>query len=215
MKKIRRILTLSFCGLGLLFLLVSVGVEVWYSSAASGLTAVDGVVEEIGVFREGKPTVRYTVDGQDYRLYSHVSFPYFTVGGAYQVLVDPANPAKALDPHLRLISVIFAAVGFIMAAVGALCHIFLMHKARQLDILRACGLKAEGVVEHVYQNHVVRLNRHSPWVVEASCLHPYTREKLTMKSSWLWETRLQPGDRVDIYINPTTGKGMVDLEEDT
>lgn len=214
MKKIRRILTLSFCGMGLLFLLVSVGVEVWFSAASAGMTEVEGVIEELGVFRRGMPTVSYTVDGQTYRLYSNVSLPHFKIGAPYTVLVNLSDPARAMDPNLRLISVVFAVVGFVMAAVGALCHIFLMHKARQLDILRACGLKAEGVVERVYQNHVVRLNRHSPWVVEAACLHPYTREKLTAKSSWLWETRLQPGDRVDIYVDTTTGKAMVDLEED-
>lgn len=214
MKKTRRILLLSFVGIGLIFLLASVVAEVWFSAATAGMTAVEGVIEEIGVFRSGKPTVSYTVDGQTYRLYGSVSSITYRAGDAYRVLVDPANPARAVDPGLRLISVIFAVIGLVMAAVGALCHVFLMHKARQLDLLRATGVKAEGVVSRVYQNHTVRFNRRSPWIVEAECLHPYTREKLTARSAWLWETRLQPGDRVDVYVDTTTGKRMVDLEED-
>ena len=213
MKKLRRILTLTFCGMGLLFLLISVGVEVWYSSAASGLTAVDGVVEEIGVFRRGQPTVVYTVDGQNYRLYSNSSGITYRVGDAYQVLVDPANPAKALDPQLRLLSVIFAIIGLVMMAAGAVCYLLLMRKQRRLDLLRASGLRAEAAVLRVYQNRSVRLNGHSPWIVEAECLHPHTREKLTAKSGWLWETRLQPGDRVEVLIDPMTGRRMVDLED--
>ena len=213
MKKIRRILTLSFCGIGLLFLLASVVAEVWFSAASAGMTTVTGVIEELGVFRRGMPTVAYTVEGETYRLYSNVSLPHFRLGAPYDVLVDPSNPARAMDPNLRLISVVFAVVGLVLAALGAVCHVFLMHKSRQLELLRATGVKAEGVVTRVYQNHSVKFNRRSPWVVEAECLHPNTREKLTAKSPWLWETRLQPGDRATIFIDPMTGKSMVDVEE--
>ena len=213
MKKIRRILTLSFCGMGLLFLLASVVAEVWFSAASAGMTTVTGVIEELGVFRRGMPTVAYTVEGETYRLYSNVSLPHFRLGAPYDVLVDPSNPARAMDPNLRLISVVFFGVGGVMMLVGAACHVLLMRKERQLDLLRATGVKAEGVVTRVYQNHSVKFNRRSPWVVEAECLHPNTREKLTAKSPWLWETRLQPGDRATIFIDPMTGKSMVDVEE--
>ena len=67
MKKIRRILLLSFVGIGLLFLLASVVAEVWFSAASAGMTTVTGVIEELGVFRRGMPTVAYTVEGETYR----------------------------------------------------------------------------------------------------------------------------------------------------
>ena len=213
MKKIRRILLLSFVGIGLLFLLASVMAEVWFSAASAGMTTVTGVIEELGVFRRGMPTVAYTVEGETYRLYSNVSLPRFQVGGEYPLLVDPANPARVMDPMLHTISVVFFGVGGVMMLVGAACHVLLMRKERQLELMRACGLRAEGVVTRVYQNHSVKFNRRSPWVVEAECLHPNTREKLTAKSPWLWETRLQPGDRATIFIDAMTGKSMVDVEE--
>lgn len=213
MKKIRRILTLCFCGLGLIFMLAGAGVEVWLGAASAGMEPVTGVIEDIGLFRQGKPTVGYTVDGQTYRLYSSVSLPRFHVGGEYPLLVDPANPARVMDPMLHIISVVFFGVGGVMMLVGAACHVLLMRKERQLELMRACGLRAEGVVTRVYQNHSVKFNRRSPWVVEAECLHPNTREKLTAKSPWLWETRLQPGDRVDVYVDTLTGKRMVDVED--
>lgn len=210
MKKMRRILTLVFGLIGLVFMIVSVGLEAHSASVTAGMQKIGGVIAEL---HGGKPTVEYTVDGQTYQLTSGTSSTGYRLGADYEVMFDPADPARNFDPGIRIISVVFGGLGLVMMGVAAACHVLLGRREKQLDLLRACGLRQEGVVSRVYRNHSVRVNGHSPFVVEAECLHPRTREKITAKSPWLWETRLQPGDRITVLIDPMTDRCMVDVED--
>lgn len=210
MKKMRRILTLVFGLIGLVFMIVCIGLEAWSAGVTAGMQKIGGV---IAALHDGTPTVEYTVDGQTYQLTSSTSSTAYRLGADYEVMFDPADPARSFDPGVRIISVIFGGLGLVMLGVAGACHVLLIRRERQLDLLRACGLRQEGVVSRVYRNHSVRVNGHSPFVVEAECLHPRTREKVTAKSPWLWETCLQPGDRITVLIDPMTDRCMADVED--
>ena len=212
MKKVRYIFTLVFALMGIAFLLVGVGFEAWFTNATEGMEKLEGVIVSLA----GKyPIIEYTAGGETYRTETNSTSSTYRVGDSYTILADPADPTRTQDPALRIISLVFSVIGFVMLGIALLIHVIMVRSERRLDLLRAYGLRAEGAVTRVYQNRSVQVNHRSPWVVEAECLHPQTRERITAKSSLLWQTRLQPGDKVCVLIDPMNDRlRMVETEGD-
>ncbi|MBR4080266.1 MAG: hypothetical protein IKK21_00600 [Clostridia bacterium] len=211
MKKVRLLLTLIFGLMGLLFLLTGGGIGTAMSINSEGMVPVEGVIVAMN---DDMPLILYEVDGQTYYRQSNVSSSTFRVGNTYELMMDPADPSRTIDPGARVLTLVFCCVGGVMLLAAVIIHVLMKRRENRLDILRSCGLRQQGTVTRVHLNYSVRVNGRSPWVVEAQCMHPRTRETVTVKNSAVWETSLQPGDPVDVLFDPMDdGFYALDLED--
>ena len=105
--------------IGTIFFLVGVGIG-WRSIQFMDAARADGVVIRVA---NGKPTVRYAVQNQDYEVIGSVSSkpPSFAVGEKVTVLYKPEKPADAqIDGFVErwLFLTIFGGIGFILGLIG-------------------------------------------------------------------------------------------------
>jgi len=212
MKIIRRVLVIIFGLIGIAFLVAGLAMHVWYSDAAEGMVPVTGKIVELNRYN---PAVEYEFDGKTYRVYANSSSSSDYVGKEYRLMVDPEHPELAEDPVLQLLSMIFAAIGLVMAGIAILCHVLMRRVEKKAEELLGFGTRVMGTVSQVYQNRNVRLNGRSPWIVEVECYHPQTQERIFARSHSVWHTSLQPGDSADVLFDPYNQKKyVVDVKEE-
>ncbi len=105
-------------------------------------------------------------------------------------------------------------VAFLLATV-AVWYFFSRAKHRREELL-TWGTRVKAAVTEVRVNPNVRVNRRNPHVVLARCVHPVTRETVTLRSHSVMDCTLQPGNTVDILFDPMNERRYVfDLQEES
>ena len=212
MKKVRLMLTLIFGLMGILFMLTGGGIGTATSVNGRDMVPVDGTIVSLS---SNKPLILYEVDGETYYRQGNVSSSTFRVGDPYRLLVNPEDPNHTIDPVAGgALTTVFSCVGGALVLAAIFIHVLMKRSENRLHMLRTCGTRQQGTVTRVHQNFSVRINGRSPWIVVAECPHPQTGETVTVKSTMIWETSLQPGDPVDVLFDPMNDSvRMVDLED--
>lgn len=102
-----------------------------------------------------------------------------------------------------------------LLATAAVWYFFNRSRRRREELL-TWGTRARATVTDVRVNPNVRVNHRNPHVVLAQCVHPVTRETVTLRSHNVMDCTLQPGDTVDILFDPMNEKRYVfDLREES
>lgn len=202
MRKVRRILVSTFSLIGVIFLLTGLGVGGWLHQLSAGMTAVTGTIAD---FAGSDPVVRYTVDGADYQARGSVSSTSQRLGDAYPLLVDPENPARVVDPGLRVLVWVFSCFGAVMLLSAGGIQLVMSARERRREALLGYGRRVSATVTAVRENRAVSVGRRHPLVVEAQCAHPITGASITLRAT-VWQTALKSGDRVDALFDPVNEK---------
>ena len=211
MRKVRRILVLTFSLIGVIFLLTGLGVGAWLHQASAGMMAVTGTIAD---FSGSKPVMRYTVDGAEYQARGSVSSTSQRLGDNYPLLVDPADPARVADPGLRILVWVFGGLGAVMLLSAGGIQLVMSARERRREELLGYGRRVSATVTAVRENRSVSVGRRHPLVVEAQCAHPLTGESVTLRAT-VWQTALQSGDPVDALFDPVDEKKYaLDLPEE-
>lgn len=196
----RRIIFLIMTIIGLAFLIPTAVMLGIFHQQTRGMVPVEGVIAS---WNGDNPVIAYTVDGQEYFYHSNVSYnPHWPVGSSFRLLVDPEAPIRAADYFLALMGGIFGLVAVITLGVGFTIWRVMGRGERRREELLQYGLRTTAVVTELRQNRSVQVNSRHPWVAIATCVHPSTREKMTVKSHMLWYPVIKEGDHVDVAFDP-------------
>lgn len=210
MKKIRLIVSLTLVIIGISFLLCSVVIGRPYFTDAEDMVPAEGTIISLD---DGRPLVSYQFNGFTYQAWMNVSSSTYKLGAPFTLLTDPGDPTRFADPSSRIFIYAFGGVGAAMIVIAAAVFVIMKQKENRVKLLREAGIRQTAVVTAVTRNYSIRVNHRSPWAVHAECIHPRTRETITVKNSAVWETSLQPGDPVDVLFDPMDdGFYTLDLE---
>lgn len=87
-------------------------------------------------------------------------------------------------------------------------------KVRMRKALKKYGICVQAVVEDVRVNRAVRVNDRHPYVAYVGCVHPVTKETVSLPSHSKMVMTVQAGDIVNVYFDPRDEKKYaVDLPE--
>ena len=196
----RRIMLLPFLIVGVIFLLTAAVMIGVFHQQTQGMIPVEGAIAS---WNGDHPVVAYTVDGQECFYHSSVSYsPHWPVGSPYRLMVDPVSPVRATDYFLVLMGGIFGGMAILLLAVGFIIWHIMGRRERRREELFQYGLRTTAVVTELRQNRSVQVNHRHPWVAVAACVHPTTREKITVSSHMLWKPTVAEGDSVDVFFDP-------------
>jgi len=214
MKEIRKVMLILgavFMTMGLIF--VSVGA--WQWSVCSRLER-EGVSVEATVRWESSDELRllFEAEGQAWNVESMFQSDGIRTGETLKVWYLPGNPAGA-----RIIDWwtygIFLIVGGVIGATGWGFIGWHMIAIRRMRHLKANGQKVLADVITVKQLYSVRINGRHPYVIYASCTHPYSGSAMTVKSRMLMTDptpRLADG-KVEVLVDMMNEKRYYMLAE--
>ena len=105
------------------------------------------------------------------------------------------------DQEVPLVGYVFAPLGaaFLLAAV--LVWYFLSRSERRRQELLSYGIRVAAIITDIRVNYSVKVNRRCPVIAYAQCIHPVTREEVTLRSHNLWGATIATGDKVDICFD--------------
>jgi hypothetical protein len=157
--------------------------------------------------------VEYKVGNEAFLINSNVlsNPPEFSIGDEISVFYDPKTPQKGMinsDSELWFLSIIFASMGFIFAAIGAGFLVYQIINARNKKWLISNGRPVLAKVIGVHYKTNIKFNGRSPWVIEAQWLSPMG-QMFVFNSEYLWfdPTELLQGRlEIDVLINPNKPK---------
>lgn len=110
---------------------------------------------------------------------------------------------------------VFLPLGVAFLLVTAAVWYFFSRARRRREELLTWGTRAKATVTGVRANLNVRVNRRNPDVVLAQCVHPITRETVTLRSHNVMDCTLHPGDTVEIAFDPMNERRYAfDLREE-
>ena len=209
----RRIVLLILVAIGMSFLIPTAVMLGIFRHETAGMVPVEGVVAG---WNGDHPIVAYTVDGQEYFYHSNVSYtPHRPVGSSFRMLADPVAPIRAADYFLALMGGIFGITAILLLAIGLIVWLVMGRRERAREDILRYGLRATAVVTELRENRSVTMNGKHPWVAVAECVHPSTRETMTVKSHMLWRPAVQVGDTVDVAFDPMDERRYaVDVREE-
>lgn len=129
---------------------------------------------------------------------------YTFIGGV--MLYMGVNPA---------LGYVFLPLGAAFLLATAAVWYFFSRARRRREELLTWGTRAKATVTEVRANLNVRVNRRNPDVVLAQCVHPITRETVTIRSQHVINCTLHPGDTVEIAFDPMNERRYAfDLREE-
>lgn len=213
MNRVFRLVGLIFSLIGAVFICVGGIVGVTTGQFRNGETiAVDG---EIVSFDQGKPVVRYEVDGETYFLRASTTSTSMHVGGSYPLRIDPARPDEPIDRGLMLLVIVFGGMGGLFFVIGVVLLIVDRRSLRRREELLTTGLRTAAEVVETRVNYSIRVNGRRPVNVIATCRNPVTSETQTLASHAVWNRNFYAGQQVDIYFDPLDpNKFAFDIPED-
>lgn len=113
---------------------------------------------------------------------------------------------SSADPDLPIVGNVFFLLGLAFLAATALVWYFMSRKERQRAELLTYGIRVTATVTDVRINYSVKVNRRSSVVVYAACIHPVSREEVTLRSHNLWNCTVATGQKVDILFDQMNEK---------
>lgn len=196
----RRIILLPFVIVGITFLIAAAVMLGIFRYQTADMVPVEGVIDG---WEGDHPIIAYTMDGQACTATMSVSYhPHRPVGSPYRLMADPEQPGHAVDYFLVLMGSIFGGMAILLLAVGFIVWRVMGRRERLRDELRQYGLRVTTVITELQVNRSVQVNSRHPWVAVATCVHPTTREKVTVRSHLLWKPTVAAGDKVDVFFDP-------------
>ncbi|MBE5804248.1 MAG: hypothetical protein E7316_07025 [Clostridiales bacterium] len=119
------------------------------------------------------------------------------------------------DPDLFILGHVFFWLGLAFLIAMLAVRYFLGRSLRRREELLTYGLRVPATVTDIRVNYNVRVNHRSPVVIYAECIHPVSREKVTLRSHNLWNCTMETGRRVDILFDQMNEKLYVfDIREE-
>lgn len=202
MKKARRIVTITFAAMGLIFLAIGLAFGVYYDQRTENMVPVQGeVVGRLG----DQLVVSYTFGVRTYHVSVDADFGQRD-GDPYDLMVDPDHPADYMDGTFRIMMWVFSGLGLFLLLTGVIVSVCMSHGQRRREALLGYGRRATGTIQEVrIVRSVTVCNRH-PRVVVATCVHPLTGQTVTLRSHQLWDCTAVPGQQVEIAFDPINEK---------
>lgn len=202
MKKARRIVTITFAAMGLIFLAIGLAFGVYYDQRTENMVPVQGeVVGRLG----DQLVVSYTFGVRTYHVSVDADFGQRD-GDPYDLMVDPDHPADYMDGTFRIMMWVFSGLGLFLLLTGVIVSACMSHGQRRREALLGYGRRATGTIQEVQiVRSVTVCNRH-PQVVVATCVHPLTGQTVTLRSHQLWDCTAVPGQQVEIAFDPINEK---------
>ena len=200
----RRLVLLILSVIGAAFLIPTIVMLGIFHQQTAGMIPVEGT---IAAWEGDQPVIAYTVDGQAYQCRMSVSSSvHWPVGSPYRLMADPEHPTRAADYFLVLMGGIFGVVSLILIGTGVTVWLVMGRSERRREDLLRYGLQARALVTEVRENYSVRVNQRHPWVVIAACVHPVTRENMTLRSHLVWNPAVREGDTINVAFDPMNEK---------
>lgn len=135
-----------------------------------------------------------------------IAFVFGLLGVIYAAIGFVMMSIPADDPEVPLVGSIFAPLGVAFLLVAALVWYFISRSERRRQEVLAYGIRVRAVVTDIRINYSVKVNRRSPITVYAQCIHPVSRETVTLRSHNLWNATIATGDKVDICFDQMNEK---------
>lgn len=110
------------------------------------------------------------------------------------------------DEDLPTLIIVFGALGVLLLFLAAVLPWLMGMGERRRKALLGWGQRVSATVMEVRPNYSVRVNRRSPWIVYAECMHPITGQKALLHSHNVWDCHLAPGQKVDIVFDQMNEK---------
>lgn len=202
MKKARRIVTITFVIMGLIFLAAGLAFGVYYDQRTENMIPVRG--EVVGRFGD-QLVVAYTYGVQTYQVPVDADFDQ-SYGDPYELMVDPDNPADYMDLTFRIMMWVFSGLGLVLLLTGVIVSVCMSHGERRREALLSYGRREIGAIQEVRMVRSVTVCNRHPWVVIATCVHPLTGQTVTLRSHYLWDCKAVPGQHVEIAFDPINEK---------
>lgn len=97
---------------------------------------------------------------------------------------------------------VLTGLGALMAVVGVGLFIGMGRGERRREELLTWGTQVDATVEKVAQNRLLQVNGRNPWYALVTCRHPITRENVQLRSHYVFQLTVQPGDHVRVAFDP-------------
>lgn len=128
---------------------------------------------------------------------------YAIIGGA--VLYTGLSP---------VLGHVFLPLGLLFLLAAGCVWFTLSRSLRRREELLTWGTRATATVMEVQTNMNLRMKGRYPKTVLARCVHPFTRETVTLRSHNVQDCTLKPGQTVDIAFDPMNERRYIfDLME--
>ena len=207
MKGIKNVLgfmAAMFLCMGLLFVGMSVWQQLGNSRWEAEAVSTEGVYISVG---KGNVRISYEAEGQNWVIPSSFQSSFIRVGDPVTVWYQPGNPGSG-----RITSWItwglFRVIGGTFALIGLGFLIALLRGVMKRRSLEMNGTRVTAQVVSIDRVYAVRINGQNPYVIRAVCEHPYTRQQMNVKSSYLMNDptgRIQNG-QVTVLVDPMQDK---------
>lgn len=196
----RRVVLLVLSIVGVAFLIPTVVMLGIFRHQTADMVPVEGA---IAAWEGDTPVVSYEVDGEAYTARMSVSSTmHWAVGSPYRMFADPENPERVADYFLALLGGIFGVTALILLGTGWIIWFVMGRRESAREELFQYGLRASAVITELRENRSVTVNNRHPWVAVATCVHPTTREQVTLRSHMVWKPSVQVGDTVEAAFDP-------------
>ncbi len=198
MRMVRKILLLTFCGMGVLFLLLGGGMRWYWHAETRDMRQVEGVI--VGFDRD-MPVVEY--EGGVKR--GGVSSSGRRIGDTYTLFVDKQT-GRAVDRALDVVGTVFLCIGVVFTLVGVIVWWAMGRGDEKRAVLLSYGQRVRAEIVEVREDRTVSVNGRHPWRIFAACEHPLTREQVRLRSHYVWDNVPKVGDGVDVAFDPMNEK---------
>ena len=208
----RRTVLLILTVIGLYFLIPTMVMLAIFGQQSAGMVPLEGAI----VAWEGDtPVVAYELNGESYTARMSISSSvHWAIGSPYRLLADPEHPTSTSEYFLVLLGGIFGATSLLLLGTGVTIWLIMGRRERRRQEILQYGLKVSAVITELKQNYAVKVNNRSPWVATAVCVHPVTREEVTLHSHMLWRPSAGVGDTVTASFDPMDDRRYaLDIQE--
>lgn len=135
-----------------------------------------------------------------------IAFVFGLLGVIYAAIGLVMQRIPSPDPEVPLVGSIFAALGVAFLLVAVLVWYFISRGERRRSEVLQYGIRVSAVVTDIRINHNVKVNHRSPITVYARCVHPVSRQEVTLRSHNLWNATIATGEKVDICFDQMNEK---------
>ncbi len=193
-----RIIAIMALVMGLIQLVQAVEAYLHYAERIGQGIAVQGVYVEVG---EEKAYISYEAEESTYVTETKYFRSSTDAGDSVMVYYLPdqiadAQPAEKWMWAERMI------VGGVFTIIGAVFAIIVCRRDRKRISLEKNGVRVWAQVIEISQNPFIRINRRSPYVVQAECRHPLTGNMILVKSEFITRCpKVSEGDTVEVLLD--------------
>lgn len=215
MKTAKRTLLLMgavFLACGLIFLGVAISVRESMQSWMQEGVKVQGELISVG---KGDTWIRYQAEGETYEIYSSTYSSDMDVGDEVAVWYLPGDPGRARMDHWAVWGV-WLILGGVFSLIGAGFLAAMLPQMMEKRSLMLGGVPVTAQVTGIVQNRWVKINKRSPYVIHAICIHPYTGREMKVKSEFLMENPQAyiRNNEVEVLVDPMyDGRYYMRVEE--